>query len=320
MADHIKVHDTGNPVDQYTVTVPTTGPFVVSFVFFALTDVAVYINDGVTESKLTYSADYTVTANVDFEGGFNGGSVEFTTLRENITVTIVPEIPYDRESDFPVTGKFNITTLNTTLDRMMMLMQQLRAGLARSLQAPISAVANYVLPAPVANMLLGWTSDGLQLENKSIPAGTAVYSSIANTRLLTATAEAVTPDGLASFLQKGLALTAAATIAKPADANLGGVYTVNGNTQIDNFWTADRDGEEMEHRYSGIPIIGAGGNIIPPTEAAFQIVAGDTIRWRWEGGLSKWRCYGGARASGVAFVSVSVSPAGSDLYLWSSFC
>lgn len=112
----------------------------------------------------------------------------------------------------------------------------------------------------------------------------AYMTSIAVTRAGTASQVAVTPDSLASLWQQGSDITAAATLVKPADDNLGGYHVVNGNTDIVNFWTGEKDGTEIELRFTGIPIIQASGNVIPPGGAAFQVTAGDTIRFRWESG------------------------------------
>jgi hypothetical protein len=214
-----------------------------------------------------------------------------------------PALPVHTGWDLGIGDPLPADTLEGGFDRAVMRDLQLKDAQDRALTFPVTIApgVSAELPNPSADTYLGWNATGDALENKNLPGGAAVYASIANTRAGTTTTEAVTPDALASMWQKGSALTAAATIAKPTDANLGGVYTVNGNTTTDNFWAGDRDGEVMEHRYSGTPNLSIAGNLLPPNSAACQIVAGDMLRWRWEGGLSKWRAYSGMHADGSPF-------------------
>jgi hypothetical protein len=195
-------------------------------------------------------------------------------------------------------------TLESGFDRAAMRDQQLKDAVDRSLTLPVTTPTGVSaeLPTPSANTYLGWDSSGTGLENKSLPTGTAVYSSVANTKAGTAASEAVTPDGLAALWQEGGALTAAASIGKPADAGLGGSYTVSGNTGTNSFWTGDKDGDKIWHRYTGTPLLGTSGNLVPPGAASFQVIAGDMILWRWDATSTKWRAYAGMRADGTALV------------------
>lgn len=133
-------------------------------------------------------------------------------------------------------------------------------------------------------------------------AGKVELATIAETGIGNDTARAVTPDDLASMWQEGAALVSVASIAKPADASLGGAYTQSGNTTTDNYWAGTTGGERMSIRYTGTPSLTVAGNLVPPGGAAFQVIAGDIISWRWDAVATKWRARGGIRADGTALV------------------
>jgi hypothetical protein len=288
---------------QY-VTNGVSTAFPITFPFFDQTDInAVWVDSLGVSTGLALTTDFTLTG-----GAGSTGTLTTTGTLSPLaagTLTIYRLVPYVQSTDFTENGPLPAEDLETVADKGVMMSQQLLDAASRSLSFPptIDPGVSAVLPSPVADTYLGWNATADELENKTLPTGTAVYSSIANTRAGTSTAEAVTPDSLASLWQEGAAIVSAATIAKPSDVNLGGYYTQSGNTTTNSYWAGVKGGEEMEIRYSGIPQLSIAGNLLPPNGAAFTVTAGTIIRWRWDAALSKWRAVGGMKGDGTALIA-----------------
>ena len=108
------------PKVQYAIGgTPSTGPFAITFPYFANADIKVYF-DAVLKTETTH---YTI-AGTAVDDGFSGGNVTLASSESNITVTIQRDIPVARTTDFPV-GPFNIATLNKDLDKLYAIGQQL---------------------------------------------------------------------------------------------------------------------------------------------------------------------------------------------------
>ena len=159
----LQISDT-TPRVQYTATSGQT-TFSVNFEFFDVADLKVY--NGTT--LLTYNnspssaSQYSVTG----AGVTGGGSITLggsgATLNDKIT--IVRDLAIARLSDFPVSGNFPIQTLNTELDKIVAMLQQLEEQFARTLQYPVTTTTgfNVDLPDLVANRVLSVNSDATAL-------------------------------------------------------------------------------------------------------------------------------------------------------------
>ena len=159
----LQISDT-TPRSQYTATSGQT-TFSVPFEFFNVADLKVYNGT----SLLTYStspssaSQYSVTG----AGVTGGGSITLgspgATL--NDTITIVRDLAIERISDFPVSGNFPIQTLNTELDKIVAMLQQLEEQFGRTLQYPVTTTTgfNVDLPELVANRVLSVNSDATAL-------------------------------------------------------------------------------------------------------------------------------------------------------------
>jgi len=159
----LQISDT-TPRSQYTATSGQTS-FSVPFEFFAAADLKVYNGT----SLLTYStspssaSQYSVTG----AGVTGGGSITLgspgATL--NDTITIVRDLAIERISDFPVSGNFPIQTLNTELDKIVAMLQQLEEQFGRTLQYPVTTTTgfNVDLPELVANRVLSVNADATAL-------------------------------------------------------------------------------------------------------------------------------------------------------------
>ena len=111
---------------QYTATSGQT-VFSVPFEFFSNADLKVYIG----ETLKTLTTHYTVTG----AGVTGGGSITLTSgATAGQVVTIVRDIPVSRVTDFPLSGPFIVDDLNTELDRLTAIAQQLETKLTRTVR------------------------------------------------------------------------------------------------------------------------------------------------------------------------------------------
>lgn len=286
----------------------TTDPLNVPFIFFENADISVtQVDTSGNVSTLVEGADYSLAPTFDLDNNPTGGTLTpLSTFVIAYLWTVLRTMPITQETEYVENDKFPAKVTERAFDRVVMICQQLAELVSRSLLLPVSSAASAVLPNPVGNALLGWASDGLSIENKTIPAGTAVYTTIANQRLGTAAAEAGTPDSIASMWQAGSNIVSATTLVKPTDVNIGGFHVVTGAVTIDNLWTGEKDGMEIELRFTGAPLLRhLIGNLILPNAQNMQLVAGAILRGRWEGVGTQVRVIGGMNADGS-----SVQPSG----------
>ena len=118
----------------------TQTSFAIPFEFFNASDIKLYVD---TTLK-TLVTNYTVS----------GGSGSTGTLTSSVTgiaggsvVVITRDIALERTSDFPVAGSFNITSLNTELDRLVAIAADLKDNADRSLRlTDYDASVSLVLP------------------------------------------------------------------------------------------------------------------------------------------------------------------------------
>lgn len=200
--------------EQYATNGVTTA-FTIHFPFFDTTDVnAIFVSSGGVSTTLMINTDFTVT------GGSGSGGTLTTTgslspLATGGTLTIYRELPFTQEDDYVEDDPLPADTLEGGFDRAAMRDQQLKDAQDRALTFPVTIDpgVSAELPTPSADTYLGWNSTADALENKTLPAGTAVYASLANTNAGIATNEAVTPAGLAG---SNLAIAVAANTAANA--------------------------------------------------------------------------------------------------------
>ena len=124
---------------QYTqaVTANTT-QLTIDFPFFDLDDINVIVTTAAgidtTLSRGTGTGTFAVTGTA-VDDGFSGG---YITLGDNYsagtdTFTIFRDIPVARTTDFPTSGPFNISSLNTELDKIIAIEQELETKITRTL-------------------------------------------------------------------------------------------------------------------------------------------------------------------------------------------
>ena len=134
----ITISDT-TPRDSYTVGGTPQTAFTVNFEFFADADLKVYVDS----TLKTLTTDYTVSG----AGTSGGGTVTMGTGVSNATVTIIRDMAISRTTDFPVSGAFQIDTLNDELDKQVAMMQQNERDIARTFKSePFDTVNDFTLP------------------------------------------------------------------------------------------------------------------------------------------------------------------------------
>ena len=158
---HITITDQDTVV-YYIVGATPDDTFTVPFEFFSEEDdIRVFVDD--TEQL----SGFTIVGNTGTDAGFNGGTCTLDTPVSDVLVTLMRDLPEERTTDFPLSGPFNIRQLNTELDKIIALIQELKAFDGRTFHLAVTD-ANGVdteLPAPLANALIQWNSDGTALEN-----------------------------------------------------------------------------------------------------------------------------------------------------------
>ena len=102
------------------------------FPIFTDADLVVDV-DGVTQALTT---DYTVSG----EGDDTGGTVTFlSAMAGGEIVTIYRSMVIERTTDFSQNGEFSSGTFNDELDRITLVLQDLRSQIKRSLRLPMTA-------------------------------------------------------------------------------------------------------------------------------------------------------------------------------------
>ncbi|HIB8611133.1 TPA: hypothetical protein ACWX5P_003215, partial [Escherichia coli] len=125
--------------NEYTGNGVTTS-FPYTFRVFKESDLAVQVVDlDENIAVLALDTDYTVTG----AGGYNGGNVILSkALANGYQISISRELPVTQETDLRNQGKFFAEVHEDALDKLTMLIQQVRSWFSLALRKP-SFVANY---------------------------------------------------------------------------------------------------------------------------------------------------------------------------------
>jgi len=98
------------------------------------------------------------------------GSVTTVASMTGSTVTIVGARPYERIADYSTGGDFFADTVNSEGDSYMILLQQLRETITRTLKLPATTtlVGDALFPEPEASKVIAWNSSANGLQNFSL--------------------------------------------------------------------------------------------------------------------------------------------------------
>jgi hypothetical protein len=176
----ITISDT-EPRVQYTATAGQTS-FTVPFEFFVNADLKVF--NGTTQLTFAASPSTASQYSVSGAGQTGGGSITLggsgATL--NDVITIYRDLAIERTTDFPTSGAFQIDSLNTELDKIIAMAQQLERDLKFSPKAAATTANTFDITFPnlVANKVLSVNSAGNGLEFSQDITNINTIASIAN--------------------------------------------------------------------------------------------------------------------------------------------
>ena len=138
---------------QYTQAVTANSTqLTIDFPFFSLDDINVIVTNtsGVdtTLTRGTGTGTFAVTG-VAVDDGFSGGHVTLgdTYSDSSTKYTIFRDITVERTTDFPTSGPFNVSALNTELDKIFAIEQELETKIGRTMKlADSDTAASLTLP------------------------------------------------------------------------------------------------------------------------------------------------------------------------------
>lgn len=146
----------------------TVSEYPFDFKVFSATELAVIVADKLgNETKLVYGKDYSVSLNSN-QDLIPGGAVKVTEpLADGYKMVIASDIPYLQPTVFTNHGGFYPTVLNTALDRLTALIQQLFIDVARSVKVSLTTSEDTVVSLPSASpgKGIGWNEAGTALVN-----------------------------------------------------------------------------------------------------------------------------------------------------------
>lgn len=288
------------PVDSSTGNGVTT-VFPYTFKILDEADILVTV-DGVTKILTT---DYSVSG----VGNDAGGNVTFVAAPANgTTVVRTRDMGYERTTDYQDNGDLPASTLDDDIDRTVMLIQQLRAALLRSVKLPVGTTVEQVLTesaAARADKIMGFDSSGNIVVKSAVDIDvTPVSVFMASVLDDTTWQEALNTLGF----KKGADITAAATVdLGTATGNTVDVTHSTGTTAITSLGGASlQAGTEIETRFviSGgtLTLTHHATNLYLAGGANITLANGDVIRWRkMHSSNAEWKMVGGWRADGSSW-------------------
>ena len=136
---------------QYTQTVTAnTTQLTIDFPFFSLDDINVIVTSAAgvdtTLTRGTGTGTFAVTG-TSVDDGFSGGHVTLgdTYSDSSTKYTIFRDITVERTTDFPTSGPFNVSSLNTELDKIFAIEQELETKNGRTMKLADSDTAAFLL-------------------------------------------------------------------------------------------------------------------------------------------------------------------------------
>ena len=143
--------------------------FNITFEFFAIDDLKVYKNNVLAtyNANPTTTTTYKVTAsNSSSDSAYEFGTGATITFGSGLTandkVVVVRRITIERTTDFPVNGAFDVTALNTELDKAVAIFSDNKDQITRSIRLTDGDDTSPTLsiPATRADKILSFDSSG----------------------------------------------------------------------------------------------------------------------------------------------------------------
>jgi len=164
------VSNKNTPRNTYTASANQTS-FAISFEFYQIADVKVYKNG----TLLTYNAtpsgssQYSITGTASasdnaYEFGSGGSITLGAGASANDIIVIIRDISVERTTDFPNSGAFDITSLNTQLDTLTSIVADVKTQTDRSVKLldtdTVSATVTLPAKATRQSKLMGFDANG----------------------------------------------------------------------------------------------------------------------------------------------------------------
>lgn len=232
---------------QYTGST-STGPYQFSFIVFDEADLAVYKN----ATLLTLTTNYTVSLNTDGTGSV---TLLSAPLASDI-ITIVGAMALERTSNYRPGSALSASALNTDLNRVVVMVQQLQEAVARSIGRSINDDdngADLVLPAAAtrANKALIFDADGNVTtstddyeDQATAAAASAAAASASASAASTSASNAATSESNAATSESNASSSASSASASAAAAAVSagsGLFGTLSNKSADFTVVADTD-------------------------------------------------------------------------------
>lgn len=199
-----------------------TTVFAYDFKIIDQTHIKVYLDVAGVFTLQTLTTNYSVSG----VGAPGGGNITFVTPPSSGTgnVVFVRDVPSTQTSDYLDGDRFPADTLETNLDRLTMLIQELEDQIARSFLLPLntSGVSN-ALPSAVAGKAWKWNSSGTAVEFSDF-----LGSSAAVSPFMAPVVGSVNADVLMNFAQAHLSFLAGGRLTLSATNPTA--HGVSGNT------------------------------------------------------------------------------------------
>ena len=183
------VSNKNTPRNTYTASANQTS-FAIGFEFYQIADVKVYKNG----TLLTYNAtpsgssQYSITGTASasdnaYEFGAGGSITLGAGASANDIIVIIRDISVERTTDFPNSGAFDITSLNTQLDTLTSIVADVKTQTDRSVKLldtdTVSATVTLPAKATRQSKILGFDANG-NIETTVSSDGLATLSGIAS--------------------------------------------------------------------------------------------------------------------------------------------
>lgn len=226
---------------QYTVgSSASTGPFAIPFEFFANSDIKVIITNTTTLADTVlaqHPSGFTITATAADDGFLKDGSLTLAVAVSDSLVTVYADYTLTKTTNFPLSGAFDIASLNTQFSRVFAALKQQSLTLSRNIAFSRSdSTTSFTIPADRADKVLSFdSSKNLQatistadITTATTKAAEAAASSTAAAASATAastsqaaSATSATASAASATAAAASAASAAVTVASQAEAEAG---------------------------------------------------------------------------------------------------
>nr|BAR16633.1 putative tail fiber protein [uncultured Mediterranean phage uvMED] len=224
---------------QYTQAVTANSTtLTIDFPFFNLDDIKVIATTSAgvdtTLSRGSGTGTFAVSG-TSVDDGYSGGSITLGDSYANTyTYTIYRDITASRTTDFATSGPFNISSLNTELDKIYAIIQQIETENNRALTLPSSdATASIILPPKASRLnkyLAFHETTGLAVVGGNVTDTGTVASQSANISTLAGiNANITTVAGISSNVTTVAGISSNVTTVAGIQANVTTVAGANSN-------------------------------------------------------------------------------------------